>query len=115
MATNVSSPEKDTDCIALTDTERKALEARASQAIGGCWLIGIDGAGAIHYWDYVDQQIAVFDSVSDTDPTVINLRQLPIESTLRAWARQTVAERDGRGWMDLRLSLEAQAELEADR
>lgn len=114
MSTNTTRPQKDTDCIALTDTELAALRQRARETISDGCLIGIDSARNVHYFSRSTRQVAVFDGAGDTDPTVIDMLDAPIPDTPRAWARHVVRQQGDR-WADLRLTLDAQRALEADR
>lgn len=109
MSTKHTSAEKRTDRTELTDTELAALKDRAGEAITGRELIGIDADGAIHFWSVTEGEIAVFDSVADTDPQIVDADQLA-DPRLRAWAIH-VARKRGK-WRDLRLSYRTAAQLE---
>ena len=108
MSTNVTRPEKDTDRTGLTDTERRALDRRAS----GSYL-GIDVKGEIHYFSMARRTITLFETAGDTDPRVIDLRELDIPDTPLAWAEVVAQKREG--WLDLRLDDRYRTVLEVDR
>ena len=110
MSTNVTRPEKDTDCFtALTDDERDALLDRAGDAIRGRWYIGTDADGRYHIFSLSERSVAIFDNVADTDPETVDLREQPFPDAPDAWARAVVKRRGF--WTELRLGYETSEEL----
>lgn len=110
------SAEKRIDCIAdfASKTELNALRQHARHTITGGTLVGLDAAGRLHFFSMSTRRIAVYDSVADRSPTVVDLRETPIPDTIRAWGQHVY--RQCGPWRDLRSgSRETRARLEADQ
>ena len=113
MATNTSRPQKDSDRIALTDDEQRALADRAGRALDGASFLGIDAEGDIHYFSMVGRSVAIFEHAGDLDPTTVALQRLDIPDTPTAWA-EVITQKRGL-WQDLRLPARITAELAVDQ
>lgn len=76
----------------LDAATQRRLDERAREAIETANYFGCDAEGALHYYNWIYQRAAVFES-PEADPQVFELEELPIPATPRKWAEHVYHQR----------------------
>jgi hypothetical protein len=77
--------------MSTTQANPQERTARELLTQGRPLFLGVDGAGAAHYWDSYEFAVAI---VADDDSTKVDLSETPFD-TLAQWCEYTRTER---GW-----------------